>query len=292
MTGNRQHAVVAAALLVTLLVSVAAPVSAAGTTDVFVTPTESEIAQDETTTVDVVVGDANRGVGASELRVAVTEPSVASITNVTIRGAPSLTNVTYADDRSWVDVEYATANTTDSGDVPILTVTVEGRAAGSTDFSVLPRADNDAVLAFDERGDGYAISEVRNGTLTVTEARSGGGDGGGSGGGGGDSGASGGSNDDDSADSETSESTESTPEPTATETPDSPTDEEPTTSAPAESTTAPATNTETPESGPQTETTVSTATPADVDSGLPITGIAAGGGLVALIAVAALARRL
>ena len=192
--------VVTVGILVVFSVAVPSIVSAAGESELVVTPATNTVTAGQTTTVDVVVDRASGGVGAAEMRVAVDDPDVVSITDVTVRGEPGLTNVTSADDGSWIDVAYATANTDDSGSVTVLTVTVEGEKEGTTGLSILPRADNDAVVAYDETGDGYDLLSVGETTITVRDT--------------GDDGDS----DDTGADGDSAESTEEPTRSTATTT--------------------------------------------------------------------------
>lgn len=168
---TRQKTVVlTVGLLLIFSVGVPSVVSAAGESELIVTPAASTVTAGETTTVDVAVERANGGVGAAEMRVAVDDPDVAAITDVTVRGDPGLTDVTSAADSSWVDVAYATADTDDSGSVTVVTVTVEGKSDGTTGLSVLPRTDNDAVVVYDETGDGYDLSSIGDATMTVGDA--------------------------------------------------------------------------------------------------------------------------
>jgi len=167
MSVNVRTVVAVAVLSGALLVGTAATASAAGSTSLFVEPTATDIEPGQTTTVDVVVGDASGGVGAAELRLSVTDPSVASIVNVSVHGGPGFSDTNYAGSDGWVDIAYATADTTDSGAVTILTATVEGDAAGTTTVTVDPRAANDAVYGYDERGNGYDIGDIYGSTVTV-----------------------------------------------------------------------------------------------------------------------------
>ena len=201
---RRKMVVVTVGILVVFSVAVPSIVSAAGESELVVTPATNTVTAGQTTTVDVVVDRASGGVGAAEMRVAVDDPDVVSITDVTVRGEPGLTNVTSADDGSWIDVAYATANTDDSGSVTVLTVTVEGEKEGTTGLSILPRADNDAVVAYDETGDGYDLLSVGETTITVRDT--------------GDDGDS----DDTGADGDSAESTEEPTRSTATTTPTPP----------------------------------------------------------------------
>ena len=172
-----------------LLGSVAGVVSAAGETGLSVTPATSSVSPGETTTLDVVLESADGGVGAAELRIAVDDPTVASIRNVSVRHDPMSTKINRTADGSQVDIAYIGANTDDSGRVSVITVTVEGEAAGTTGISLLPRDDNDDVIVFDEEGTGYDLTGIDDARLTVEEGSDGG-----------NGGAAGGSGDNDGTD--------------------------------------------------------------------------------------------
>ena len=159
--------VVGVALLVALLVGAAPAAGAAGGVSVSVTPAAGGVDAGATTAFDVVVGNVTGGVGSAELRVVVDNPDVASITDVRIDGDPSAKHVDYAADGGWVDVSYAAANTTDRGDVRIVTVIVEGVAGGTTDVSLVPFGDRDAINLYGESGAGYEVAGVGGATLTV-----------------------------------------------------------------------------------------------------------------------------
>ena len=150
-----------------LLVSLATPLAAAaGGTTVSVTPTEDSVDVGQSTTFEVVVDDADGGVGAAEIRVALDDASVAEITDVTVLGSGS-TATSFADDGSYVDVEYAFRDTADTGSVTVLEVTVDGLSEGSTAVSLAPAAGNSAVLLFDESGTGYDVTGTSGATLDV-----------------------------------------------------------------------------------------------------------------------------
>jgi PKD repeat protein len=165
----------AVAVALALLVAVPAasgPVSAAAATDLTVsTDGAVPIAPGETRTVTVTVQSADGGVGAAELGVAVADPSVARIVDVTVLGAGS-TDVERADDGSFADVEYAFRDTADTGPVPIVEVTVEGVAAGETRVELRPSTGNDNVLVFDEGGAGYDVTGTEGAIVTVRDASS------------------------------------------------------------------------------------------------------------------------
>jgi hypothetical protein len=159
----------AAAVVVSLVVvSVTAPLAAAaGATTVSLALADASVGVGNTTTVEVVVDSATGGVGAAEFRIAVDDPSVARITDVTVLGSGA-TRVNVSANGSWVDVEYAFRDTADSGSITVAEVTVERIATGEAELTLDPAAGNDAVLIFDENGTGYDVEVGTPATLTVT----------------------------------------------------------------------------------------------------------------------------
>lgn len=159
----------ALAVVGVLVLSAAGPIgtaTAAGTTAVTLASDDSSIGVGETTTFDVAV-DSSGGVGAAELGVELDDPSVATITDISIAGNPSTAETNLSSDGAAASAAYFGVDSADTGEVTIVTVTVEGAAAGSTDLSVTPRDGNDAVVVFDETGAPYTVSETGNATLSV-----------------------------------------------------------------------------------------------------------------------------
>ena len=140
------------------------PVSAGGVTQVSLQPANQTVAADGTVTYDLVVNNADGGVGAYEYTIEVSDSSVAEITDISLGGNPSHTDVNIADDGSSVSVAAALADTADTGSVTIATVTVQGQSAGDVDITA-----NIADLG-DETGDTYSVTGVSNGTLTVSSS--------------------------------------------------------------------------------------------------------------------------
>lgn len=167
-----RHAVtrtVAVAVVATLvLVSVTAPLAAAASeTTVSIASDDGRVAVGETTTVQVVVDNANGGVGAAEFRVAVDDASVARITDVTVLGSGDSVQDAAADG-SWVDVRYAFRDTTDTDSVTVAEVTIEVLDTGTTSIALDPVAGNDAVAVFDEAGTGYVVTGTDGTELSVS----------------------------------------------------------------------------------------------------------------------------
>jgi len=137
----------------------------ASETSVSLSPESSEVVVDRNETYDVVVDNADGGVGAYELTVSLDNSSVASVTDVELGGGPDAKtqNVTFADDGSSVSVSAALANTSDTGSVTIASVTVEGVAEGSSDLSV------DVQALGNEEGDSYTITDENGASISVVE---------------------------------------------------------------------------------------------------------------------------
>ncbi|RLM95293.1 CARDB domain-containing protein [Haloarcula sp. Atlit-7R] len=153
-----------------LVLSVVGPVgtaAAAGTTAVTLESGSDSVAVNETTTFDVVV-DSDGGVGAAELGIAVDDPTVASITDIAVAGGSTSSQTDVSADGASASIAYFGVDTPDSGDVTIVTVTLQGEGEGTTDVSVTPREENAAVLLFDESGAPYSVSSAGSTTLSVT----------------------------------------------------------------------------------------------------------------------------
>jgi hypothetical protein len=95
--------------------------------------------------------------------VSLDDASVGTITEVDLGGAPpsSFSDVSISADGSSAEVDAVGADTPDSGPVTVVTVTVEGAAAGQTDLSV------DVSSVGTEGGVDYAITGVSGASLTV-----------------------------------------------------------------------------------------------------------------------------
>ena len=139
------------------------PAQQAGpTSPVVVQPSDGSVDVGETTTFDVVVPNADGGVGAYNLTVGLSDSSVASITDVEFGGDPGLTETPVETD-STVTARAALADTADTGSVTVLTVTVEGLADGTTDLTL------DVNALGTEEGINYAVPQATGATLTVGE---------------------------------------------------------------------------------------------------------------------------
>ncbi|RLM89321.1 PKD domain-containing protein [Halobellus sp. Atlit-38R] len=148
-----------------LTVTEPAPPSDAPETSVSLSPANGETFVGGTTTYELVVDDAQGGVGAYEATVSLDDPSVGSITDVSLQGSPAgqTTNVDVASDGSSVAIDAALMDTADSGSVPVATITVQGNAAGATDLSA-------SVSALgNEAGNSYTVTGTQGASLSVTE---------------------------------------------------------------------------------------------------------------------------
>jgi len=140
--------------------------AAAGDTTLSLTTSDDRIATGETTTYDVVVASAEGGVGAYELRVEFEDATVGSIVDVETHGDPGWKDVQIAADGSEASVTAAGADTDQTGEVTIVSVTVRGTDAGSTGLDLVVDALGD------EQGDGYDVQAANGAELTVYETSS------------------------------------------------------------------------------------------------------------------------
>ena len=165
LTGKTTQRAVTLVVVVSLLASTAFLTSAAGATQLTATADSDTLGVGETTTVQFAVENADHGVGAGEFAVSV--DGGATITDVTVAGAPGTVVATPNEDNTSVSVAYFTADTADTGTVTFLTITVEGTSAGTADVTLGPTESNPDIVLSDERGNSYDVSSVLT-TLTVT----------------------------------------------------------------------------------------------------------------------------
>ncbi|OYR38160.1 hypothetical protein DJ82_12875 [Halorubrum sp. Ib24] len=117
----------------------------------------------ETTTYEVVVANASGGVGAQDFRVAVEDPTHATITGASVSGGASdaTTEITFVDDGHSVNVTAALTDTADNGTVTVATLTISGHAVGTTDIEL--RVDALGT----ENGTAYNVTAVTGASVTV-----------------------------------------------------------------------------------------------------------------------------
>jgi hypothetical protein len=144
---------------------------AATTTDLTVSITDDDntLAPGETTTVEIAVATADGGVGAAELGVELSDPGVATITDVETNSASSLTDNVIAGGGQSADVKYFGVDTADTGSVTFVTVTLQAAAEGQTTVDVVQNSQTGNLVVFDEVGAGYTLANVGSATLTVED---------------------------------------------------------------------------------------------------------------------------
>lgn len=160
-TRSGARAAVCALALATLFASTIGVAAAAGTTDIGVATERDALAPGDTTTVEVVVEDADGGVGALNATVTLSNPDTASVENVTIHGDPGLERVTERADG--VELSAALADTDDAGSVTVATVVLRAERAGQTSVDVDVRALGD------EDGAAYSVGHVDRPTIAVDD---------------------------------------------------------------------------------------------------------------------------
>ncbi|MFB6192030.1 MAG: dockerin type I domain-containing protein [Haloarculaceae archaeon] len=140
--------------------------AAATTTDVYLDPVESAIGPNGSTTYDVVVSSVRGGVGAYDLTVLSTSPSVVGITGASDAiGGES--EVDLERDGSEARIAAFSGDTVDDGsNVTVARVTVAGK--GQTGRSTLLV---DVASLSDEAGSGYRVADTGIGTVRIRTAR-------------------------------------------------------------------------------------------------------------------------
>jgi hypothetical protein len=134
-------------------------------TSVSLAPATDEVAVGQSATFDLVVSDADGGVGAFDATVSLDDDSVAAITGVEIHGNPGeqTTDVDIAADNASVDLTAALMDTGNGGSVPIATITVEGEGVGTVGISPQVSALGN------ESGFPYDVTGTSGASLTVTQ---------------------------------------------------------------------------------------------------------------------------
>ena len=120
----------------------------------------------ETTTYDVVVANASGGVGAQAFRVVIEDPTHATVTDVSVAGAPAdaMTDITLVEDGNSANVTAALTDTADNGTVTVATLTISGHAVGTTEIGLR------AVTLGTENGTAYNVTAVTGAPVTVESA--------------------------------------------------------------------------------------------------------------------------
>jgi hypothetical protein len=160
-TRSGVRAAACALAFATLFASTIGVAAAAGTTDIGVTAERDALTSGETTTVEIVVEDADGGVGALNATVTLSNPDIASVENVTIHGDPRLERITERDDG--VGLSAALADTDDVGSVTVATVVLRAEQPGQTSV------DLDVRALGDEDGAAYSVGNIDRPTITVND---------------------------------------------------------------------------------------------------------------------------
>ena len=174
MTKTTQSRTKALSLLLAALVAFSATVGFAGlagaatTTDLTVSITDDDIESGETTTVEIAVATADGGVGAAEMGVELSDPGVATITDVSVLHSPGSTDNPVAAGGQSADLKWAFADSPDTGSVTIVEVTLQAASPGSTDINIVQNSQTGNLVVGDEGGNGYTLDTVGSATLEVT----------------------------------------------------------------------------------------------------------------------------
>ena len=135
--------------------------AAAGSTSVQLSPTTATVNESRSQTFDLVVSDADGGVGAITAEISVGDTDIASIEDMELEADPGVETIDIESDGSEVFVRAALMDTADTGEVTVGTLTVEGTGAGSTDLSLSVESLGD------EEGNPYNVGGTPGSSLTV-----------------------------------------------------------------------------------------------------------------------------
>ncbi|MFO7926081.1 MAG: hypothetical protein ACQET5_06565 [Halobacteriota archaeon] len=151
-----------AALLVILAGSGTSLVAATAATsiEIGIDPSTATVEEGEQRTFDIVATGVDGGVGAGEIAAHVSDASVATITDVELRGAPGMSDVSANADNSTVEMLYVMADTNETGTVTIAEVTVLGTSNGTIEVSAGSVERNEGVRLFDETGERYGTVDA------------------------------------------------------------------------------------------------------------------------------------
>jgi len=125
-------------------------------------PDSVEVGVDEETTVDIVIGGADTGIGSYELTATVGDAGTASITDVSLARGPT-SGVEIADDGSAATLDVDLSDPFESGDTVVASVTLAGESRGSTTFGF------ENVTVIGSEGTEQTIEALREAAVTVTE---------------------------------------------------------------------------------------------------------------------------
>ena len=132
-------------------------------TGVSLSPANSLVAVGDAAEYDIVVDNAQGGVGVYSMSVTVDDPSVAAITGVDLASVTEgLTDVQISEDGSSATIEAVMVDTDDSGSVTLGTVTVESAAEGTAD---VPLAVSELG---DESGTPYEVTSMMGASIEAS----------------------------------------------------------------------------------------------------------------------------
>ena len=140
------------------------PPAAGPSTEVSLSPDSDIVAVGDPAEYDIVVDDAEGGVGVYSMTIAVDDPDVASIAGVDLAGLANeeLADVQLADNGSSATIEAVLVDTPDTGSVTLGTVTVESAAEGTTGLSL------DVSELGTESGNAYTVTATSGATLEAS----------------------------------------------------------------------------------------------------------------------------
>jgi len=131
-------------------------------TAVSLSPSDDLVAVNGTTTYDVVVENADGGVGAYSLALSVDDGAIATIADVSA-DEDAMSDVQVSADGSSATADVALLDTEQTGSVTVATVTVAGEADGEADIGL------EMSSLGTESGDAYNVTAENGATLTVSE---------------------------------------------------------------------------------------------------------------------------
>lgn len=150
------------ATLVVVSAGMALPVSAADSTNVELQPSSVPMQPNSTATVDLVVANANNGVGSLTATIDSNDTDVISIQDISVGGNPVFDNTTVSSGQA--KIEIASADTMDSGEVSIATLTIAANQAGKASLqTTVSRLE-------DENANSYDVATASNSKITVSSA--------------------------------------------------------------------------------------------------------------------------
>jgi hypothetical protein len=155
-----------------ILAGAAGTATGAGETTVSLAPATDEITTGSTTTLDIVVENASDGVGAVNATISLSTEGVATISDVSLDDSAIAVDVAMNAANTSATVTGYGLNTSDSGQIVVGTVSLQGESTGDADVTLQMNALGD------ESGIDYSVTSTTGTSLSVSSS-SDGGDGGG-----------------------------------------------------------------------------------------------------------------